>query len=144
MKRFLAAMSILVGIAIIASPDAEAADSVVCNVGTSTSAATTTALPATGTCSWSKGSVLLMQCNTDVYIDTAAVRDVVNPDAGSSNPDGGTTGGIATAADELVDFTNNKDHFPIYLGNADQHVSLLAASADGGCKFIKSQLRRPY
>ena len=144
MKRFLAAMSILVGVLIIASPDAEAADSVVCAVTTSTSAAATTALPATGTCSWVKGSVILMQCTTDVYIDTGLVRDVINPDAGSSNPDGGTTGGVATSADQRVDFTANTDPYPIYLGDGDHHVSVLAVTSAGSCKFMKTQRRRPY
>ena len=120
---------------------AEAADPVVCAVTTSTSTAATTALPAAGpgACNWTKGSVILMQCTTDVYIDSTSLVDVAAP------LDGGVIGtAVATSADQRVDFSSNSDPFPIYLGVNDQHVSVLAVSSAGSCKFMKTQRRRPY
>ncbi len=117
--------------------DAEAADNVTCAVTTSTSTAATTALSASGTCDWSPGSVVLMQCTTDVYIDTNQVRGVFPAD-------GGTTGGVATSADQRVDFSSNSDPYIIYLNNNDHHVSILAVSSAGSCKFMKTQRARPW
>ena len=120
---------------------AEAADPVVCAVTTSTSTAATTALPAAGpgACNWGKGAVILMQCTTDVYIDSTSLVDVAAP------LDGGVIGtAVATSADQRVDFSSNSDPFPIYLGVNDQHVSVLAVSSAGSCKFMKTQRRRPY
>ena len=120
---------------------AEAADPVVCAVTTSTSTAATTALPAAGAgaCNWGKGAVILMQCTTDVYIDSTSLVDVASP------LDGGVIGtAVATSADQRVDFSSNSDPFPIYLGVNDQHVSVLAVSSAGSCKFMKTQRRRPY
>lgn len=118
-----------------------AADPVVCTVATSTSTAATTALPSSGAgaCNWGKGAVILMQCTTDVYVDTTNLVDVPAP------LDGGVVGSaVATSADQRVDFSSNTDPYPIYLGNNDQHVSLLAVSSAGSCKFMKTQRKRPY
>lgn len=117
--------------------DAEAADNVTCAVTTSTSTAATTANPASGTCDWQPGNVVLMQCTTDVYLDTNAVRSVFPAD-------GGTTGGVATSADQRIDFSSNSDPYIIYLNNNDHHVSLLAVSSAGSCKFMKTQRARPW
>lgn len=114
-----------------------AAEPVVCAVTTSTSTAATTALPASGACTWAKGATVLMQCTTDVYVDSAAVLDVL-PTA-----DGGTTGGVATSADQRVDFTSNSDPYPIYLDQGDRHVSLLAVSSAGSCKFMTTKRPKP-
>lgn len=141
---FAAAFTLGVMAALVPASTADAADNVICAVTTSTSAAATTELPATGTCSWSKGSVILIQCTTDVYIDTNTVLAVFNPDGGTRSPDGGTTGGVASSADEMLDFTNAKDAVPLYLNSTDQHVSVLAVSSAGSCKFMKTQRRRPY
>ena len=103
-----------------------AAEPVVCTVTTSTSTAATTGTCATGTDTpWTKGSVVLMQCTTDVYIDFNGLGD-------------------ATSADQRVDFSSNSDPYIIYLGNNDKHVSVLAVSAAGSCKFMKTQRARPW
>lgn len=118
-----------------------AADPVVCTVTTSTSTAATTALPTggPGACSWGKGAVILMQCTTDVYIDTSNLIDVPVP------LDGGVIGSaVATSADQRVDFSSNSDPYIVYLNSGDQHVSVLAVSSAGSCKFMKTQRRRPY
>lgn len=113
----------------IVPASAQAADLVVCSVNTATGAASSTASPTTGTCSWPTGSVILMQCTTDVYIDTSTINNVAP---------------TASNADAFVDWTNNKDWWPIYLGNNDKVVSLLAVSAAGTCKFMTTQRKRPY
>jgi hypothetical protein len=80
-----------------------------------------------------------MQCTTDVYIDSSSLVDVSAP------LDGGVIGtAVATSADQRVDFSSNSDPYPIYLGVNDQHVSVLAVSSAGSCKFMKTQRRRPY
>lgn len=140
MKKALV-VGFLIGIAFALTTPAEAADNVVCTVTTSTSTAATTALPAggAGTCNWSKGSVILMQCTTDVYVDSQQLIDVPPP------LDGGVQGtSVATSADQRVDFTSNSDPYIIYLGDKDQHVSVLAVSAAGSCKFMKTQRARPW
>jgi len=133
--------SLLVGFLLGLAGSALAADPVVCTVTTSTSAAATTALPTggPGACNWGKGAVILMQCTTDVYIDSTNLVDVSAP------LDGGVIGTrTATSADQRVDFTSNSDPYIIYLGNNDQHVSLLAVSSAGSCKFMKTQRARPW
>ena len=117
-----------------------AAEPVVCTVTTSTSTAATTGTCATGTDTpWTKGSVVLMQCTTDVYIDFNGLGDVSSPF------DGGVVGSaVATSADQRVDFSSNSDPYIIYLGNNDKHVSVLAVSAAGSCKFMKTQRARPW
>lgn len=141
MKKLTLILAALFAVSFVYSFDAEAADSVVCSVTTSTSTAATTALPASGPggCDWPKGAVILMQCTTDVYIDSNQLVDVSRPF------DGGVIGtAVATSADQRVDFASNSDPYPIYLGVNDQHVSILAVSSAGSCKFMKTQRRRPY
>lgn len=117
--------ALVVGFILGLAATAFAADPVVCAVTTATGAAASTSSPTTGTCSWSPGSVILMQCTTDTYIDTAP-------------------GGTASSADQRVDFTSNSDPYIIYLNNADQHVSVLAVTSAGSCKFMKTQRARPW
>lgn len=145
MKRYILA-GFFVGVWLaVPLQEAEAADNVACAVTTSTSTAATTAAPASGACDWQPGNVIMMQCTTDVYVDTNAVRAVFNTQSDGGNYfDGGTTGGVATSADQRVDFSSNSDPYIIYLNNGDHHVSLLAVSAAGSCKFMKTQRARPW
>lgn len=124
---FLLALPLILGLTL--TPIAEAADPVVCSVNTATGAASSTASPTTGTCSWAAGSVILMQCTTDVYVDTSTVNNVAP---------------TATSADAFVDWTNNKDWWPIYLDSNDKVISLLAVSSAGSCKFMLTKRKRPY
>ena len=109
--------------------EALAADPVVCSVNTATGAPSSTAAPTSGTCSWQQGQTLLMKCTTDTYVDSSTVNGVLP---------------VATSADDLVDFTNNKDAFPLYLVNSDRVVSLLAATAPGNCKFQTTLRKKPW
>lgn len=141
MKNYAVVTFLAACLALVAFWPAEAADPVVCAVTTSTSTAATTANPAggAGACNWTKGSVVLMQCTTDVYIDSTSLVDVPAP------LDGGVIGSaVATSADQRVDFSSNSDPYPIYLGDKDQHISILAVTTAGSCKFMKTQRRRPY
>lgn len=119
----------LVALVSLLSGAAMAADPVVCTVTTATGAASSTASPSSGTCSWAAGSVILMQCTTDVYVDTSTVANVAP---------------TASSADAFVDWTNNKDWFPIYLDSNDRVVSLLAVTTAGSCKFMTTKRKRPY
>lgn len=133
--------ALVIGFALGLAGAALAADPVVCAVTTSTSTAATTALPTAGpgACNWNKGSVILMQCTTDVYVETTNLVDVPAP------LDGGVVGSaVATSADQRVDFSSNSDPYIIYLNSNDQHVSVLAVSSAGSCKFMKTQRARPW
>lgn len=81
-----------------------------------------TAAPASGNCNWTAGSTLLMQCSTPVYFSASG-------DAGST--------------DFVADFTNNPDPYIICLSANQTNVSVLGVSADGGCKFSKTNRRVP-
>lgn len=125
-----------------------AAEPVVCAVTVSSAAATTTAAPASGTCSWQKGSTVLLQCGNidgggiDVYVDTqkvVATYSVLSD--GGLYYDGGSSGGAATAADQRIDFSSNRDPYILYLDEGDQHVSMLPVDGTGTCKVMTT--RRP-
>jgi hypothetical protein len=121
-----------------------AAEPVVCTLTTSTSTAAQTKMPTTGTCSWGQGANVLMQCTTDVYINTQGhtPSGVVNH-LGAWYYDGGVEGSAATSSDQRVDFTSNTDPYPIYLDNGDQHISVLAVTSAGTCKFMTTKRPKP-
>ena len=122
-----------------------AAEPVVCAVTTSTSTASSTILSSDGgTCVWGQGSTVLMQCTTDVYVNSQAHLPVGNVQSdGSWYYDGGITGTAASALDQRVDFTSNSDPYPVYLDQGDRHVSLLAVSSAGSCKFMTTKRPKP-
>jgi hypothetical protein len=123
-----------------------AAEPVVCAVTTSTSTASSTILSSDGgTCSWGQGANVLMQCTTDVYVNSQAHLPVGNfrTDGGGWYYDGGITGTAASALDQRVDFTSNTDPYPVYLDPNDQHVSLLAVTSAGSCKFMTTKRPKP-
>lgn len=122
-----------------------AAEPVVCAVTTSTSTASSTILSSDGgTCVWAAGTNVLMQCTTDVYVNSTAHMPVGNIQSdGGWYYDGGITGTAASALDQRVDFTSNSDPYPIYLDQGDRHVSLLAVSSAGSCKFMTTKRPKP-
>ena len=121
-----------------------AAEPVVCAVTTSTSTAANTMLPTTGTCSWGRGANVLMQCTTDTYVNSQAHLPVGNVQAdGGWYYDGGVTGSAVTSADQRVDFTVNTDPYPVYLDPGDQHISVLAVTSAGSCKFMTTKRPKP-
>lgn len=122
-------MKHLLLVALLSLP-AFASEAVVCTLTTATGAAATTASCTTGSATWTQGSVVLMQCTTDVYISS------------TTSVYGGTVT-AATSSMELVDFTNNKDKVMILLDKRDFHISVLAATSAGSCKFMKTQRKKP-
>lgn len=115
--------------ALIAAP-AFAGDQVVCTLTTATGAAASTAACTSGSATWNAGGTVLMQCTTDVYVSSTTSRF------------GGTVT-AATSSMELVDFTNNKDKVMILLNNNDKHISVLAVTAAGTCKFMTTTRKKP-
>lgn len=108
-----------------------AAETVDCALTTSTGGAVSTTGGCTsGTVTWQKGDYLLMQCTTDVYVSSTTTTN------------GGTVTAATTGA-EFYDFTNNKDKVGIPLDQNDRHVSVLAATANGSCKFMKTKRKKP-
>ena len=114
-------LAALCGFALVA----HAAEPIVCSVAIATGAASSTASPTTGSCSWVKGATVLMQCDQNVYFDS-------------------TSGGTATSADMRADFTSTSDPVPVYLDAYDKDISLLAVSASGTCKFAITKRRKPW
>jgi hypothetical protein len=125
MKKLLILISLLCASAAFAS------EPVVCTLTTGTGAATsTTGGCTTGSVTWKNGSAVLMQCTTDVYVSSTTTQF------------GGTVT-AATSSMELVDFTVNKDKVFIILNKNDLHISVLAATAAGSCKFMITQRKKP-
>lgn len=118
----------------------------ICTVTTSTSSNSSTILSADGgTCSWQRGSNLLMSCSTDVYFSAAGHLPVGNIQSdGGWYYDGGITGTAADSNSSSADFTNNKDPIPLYLESSDQHVSLKAVTTAGYCKFSTTKRPKPF
>ena len=108
-----------------------AAEPVVCSVSIGTGAATITSSPTSGTCTWASGSTVLMACDQLVYVNSTSPTKTGVP----------TT---ATSADQLLDFASNKDPYPIYLDAYDKHISMLAATTAGTCKFMTTKRRKPF
>lgn len=113
------------------SLSAHASEPVVCTLTTGTGAATTTAACTTGSATWTVGSQVLMQCTTDVHVSSTTTLF------------GGTVTAAAVATSEFVDFTNNKDKVFIILNKNDLHISVIAATAAGSCKFMTTQRKKP-
>ena len=110
---------------------AEASEPVVCTLTTGTGAATSTTGGCTsGSVTWTRGSAVLVQCTTDTYISS------------STTVFGGTVT-AATSSMELLDFTNNKDKVMVSLDKNDLHISVLAATSAGTCKFMVTQRKKP-
>lgn len=112
-------------VALLALP-AFAADKQVCTLSVTTGSAASTSTPTSGTCSWTKGQVILMQCTVDVIIDA------------NLNATASATSGSRVA------FSSGQDAYPIYLGTNDKDVSVIAQSASGTCYFFTTQRRRPW
>lgn len=76
------------------------------------------------------GKNILMQCRNDlqpldVYMDSTNVT--------------------ASNVDQFVSFTTSTDPYPVYLGNSDKQISVLAADGGTGkCSFMPSLRKRPY
>lgn len=117
-------------LAALLSTAALASEPVVCTLTTATGAAASTAACTTGGATWTTGSQVLMQCTTDVYLSstTAGIGGTVT---------------AATSSMELVDFTNNKDKVMVLLDKKDFHISVLAATSAGSCKFMLTQRKKP-
>lgn len=122
-------MKHLLLVALLSLP-AFASEPVVCTLTTATGAAATTASCTTGSATWTQGSQVLMQCTTDVYVSS------------TTSVYGGTVT-AATSSAEMVDFTNNKDKVMILLDKRDFHISVLAATSAGSCKFMLTQRKKP-
>jgi hypothetical protein len=117
-------------LAALLSTAALASEPVVCTLTTATGAAATTASCTTGSATWTRGSQVLMQCTTDVYVSS------------TTSAFGGTVS-AAVSTSELVDFTNNKDKVMLILDKNDLHISVLAATAAGSCKFMVTPRKKP-
>lgn len=126
MKKMIVTLALF---AVFAGP-ALASESVVCTLTTATGAAASTASCTTGSATWTAGSQVLMQCTTDVYVSS------------TTSVFGGTVT-AATSSMEMVDFTNNKDKVMILLDKNDLHVSVLAVTTAGTCKFMKTPRKKP-
>lgn len=122
--RWLVAAALLLALPVTAS------EKVDCTLTTGTGAAVSTASCTTGSATWTQGSQVLMQCTTDVYVSSTTTLN------------GGTVT-AATSSMEMVDFTNNKDKVLILLDKNDLHVSVLAVTSAGTCKFMKTQRKKP-
>lgn len=118
----------LVVAALIAAPSF-AGEKVVATLTTATGSAASTVSLTTGSADWIQGGVVLLQCTTDTYVSW-------------DTPSGSTTVTAATSSSQLIAFSSNSDPFILYLGVNDKHISVLAATAAGTCKFIKSPFRR--
>ena len=121
--------NLMLAVALLSLP-ALAAETVVCTLTTATGSAASTASCTTGSATWLQGSYVLMQCTTDVYVS-------------SSTATGTTTVTPATSSMELADFTGNKDKVGIPLGTSEKHISVLAATAAGTCKFMLTNRKNP-
>lgn len=128
MKRYTLAALLLAASCVKEVPP-PAAEPVVCTLTTATGSSAVTSSPTTGTCSWGAGSVVLMQCSTDTYVDSSTVLGVAPS---------------ATSADQNIDFTNNKDPYPIYLDQGDKAIAVRAVTTAGTCYFMTSKRRKPY
>lgn len=122
--------ALALAVALLAT-SALAGDTVVCSVSFTNLVAGTTAAPASGSCSWARASMVLMQCDQDVYFS-------------SNTSTAGGTVTVATAAMQRVNFLsgNNFDPYKVYLSLNDQQVSVLGVTGTGTCKFIISPFQR--
>lgn len=105
------------------------AEKVLCSVTYTTGAAGVTSSPTTGSCSWSVGSNVLMQCTTDVYFNYQVVNGAL---------------AAATSADAIASFSSNLDPIPVCLSSPsnERHISVLGVTVSGTCKFMQTSFRR--
>jgi len=82
-----------------------------------------------GTCTWNKGSTVMLQCDQDVYVDSST----------SNN-----TAGTATSFDQRINFSANNDPYPLYLDAPDQNISILGVSTAGVCKVMTTKRPKPW
>ena len=109
-------------VALLVSLTASAAgEDRVCSVTFTAGAAGTTASPTSGTCTWSYGATVLMQCDQDVYFSQTAT---------------------ATSTDFKIAFTSNSDPYIIYLGPNNKTITFLGVTTSGTCKLGPSSVRK--
>lgn len=125
--RLIALLALSVVVNFGAVPEAQAAEPVVCSI-TTDGTSKTTASPTSGTCSWQKGSTVLVTCTADIYLDSTTV---------------GITPPTASSADQPIIFSSNQDPVPIYLEPRDQVIAVTQITAAGTCKFMTVSTRRP-
>lgn len=120
--------AVLMSLVLFYVSPAWSAERVVCSVTYTTGVAGVTSSPATGTCAWSPGGAVLVQCNTDVFASWAvnAAGTVIT----------------ATSSDVTLAFATNLDPIPVCLQGRENHISVLGVTASGTCKFIPTSLRR--
>lgn len=105
-----------------------------CSVTFTSGVAGDTSAPSSGTCSWTAGATVLMQCDQDVYFNTTTnAQGVVGP---------------ATNVDFQVNFSVNRDPYVVYLldngaGAGSKNISVLGVTTSGTCKFGKTNRRKP-
>lgn len=99
----------------------------VCSVTFTSGTAGNTSAPSSGTCSWQKGAVLVVQCDVNVYWTTTF--------SGSAAP-------VATATDFAINFLSNSDPYLVYLDASRQHISFLGVTSSGTCKIGPSTVRK--
>ena len=110
------------------------AEKVVCTLDFTTAAAVNTSAPTTGSCSWLKGSNVLMQCRSAA----GAGVDVYSRHELSS-------AGTLVAADStgnVYSFATNLDPIPVCLMGNEKDISVRGVSASGTCYFTITTLRR--
>lgn len=120
--------AVLMALVVFYVQPAWSAEKVVCSVTYTTGAAGVTSSPASGTCSWSPGGAVLVQCSSDVY--------------GSWAVNAAGTVVTATSADVTLSFSSNLDPIPVCLQGRENHISVLGVTASGTCKFLPTSLRR--
>lgn len=123
MKKLLtpAILLFLVGVVLLGFSAQAAGEDRQCSVTFTNAVAGTTASPTAGTCAWSYGATVLMQCDQAVYFSQT---------------------GTATATDFKVDFTSNSDPYIVYLSPNQKTITFLGVSASGTCKFGASSVRK--
>lgn len=127
MKTLKPLIAIITAYLFLTVQPAWSAEKVLCSVTYTTGAAGTTATPTTGSCSWSAGSNVLMQCSSDVYFNYQVVNGAL---------------AAATSADAIASFATNLDPIPVCLLSTERHISFLGVTASGTCKFMQTSLRR--
>ena len=127
MKTLKPLISIFTAYLFLMVQPAWSAEKVLCSVTYTTGVAGVTSSPTTGSCSWSAGSNVLMQCTTDVYFNYQVVNGAL---------------AAATSADAIASFASNLDPIPVCLLSGERHISFLGVTASGTCKFMQTSFRR--
>lgn len=127
MKTLKPLIAIVTAYLLLMVQPAWSAEKVLCSVTYTTGVAGVTSSPTTGSCSWSAGSNVLMQCTTDVYFNYQVVDGAL---------------AAATSADAVAGFASNTDPIPVCLSRLERHISFLGVTASGTCKFMQTSFRR--